>query len=361
MNAATMLNPQLTDTEWPSDGLETLDRCPCCNGSGRQLLHAELGDRIFHCAPGSWSMFRCIDCGSGYLDPRPSEDTIGMAYAEYYTHAASPEPVWLSSSTRAGARLRSWRNGYLNRRFPRLRQGPSSRVGGFLLRLFPYTRIFAERDVRHLPTPGPDSRLLDIGCGDGNFLKIANRLGYTAEGLEFDQQAVDVARTSGLTVHYGSLPQTELLSGSWDVVTLSQVIEHVHDPVASLREMARLLRPGGTLWLATPNVDAPGHARFGPDWRGLEPPRHLAVFSSQALRNCLEQAGFEDIRFRQPGPVSAWFYGASRKIAGEAGRGAVARTGRLAAAWNDLRAMLWPTSGEELIVTARRPGTEISQ
>jgi 2-polyprenyl-3-methyl-5-hydroxy-6-metoxy-1,4-benzoquinol methylase len=361
MNAAAALNPKVTEAAWPSDGLEPLDRCPCCNGFGRQMLHAELGDRIFHCAPGSWSMARCTDCGSGYLDPRPSEDTIGLAYAEYYTHAANPEPVWLSSSTRAGARLPSWRNGYLNRRFPRLGLGPSSRWGAFLFRLFPYTRIFAERDVRHLAAPASDSRLLDIGCGDGNFLKIASRLGYAAEGLEFDRQAVRAARSSGLTVHHGSLPRTGLPSGRWDVVTLSQVIEHVHDPVASLREIARLLRPGGTLWLATPNVDAPGHARFGPHWRGLEPPRHLAIFSSQALRNCLEKVGFDDVRFRPPGPVSAWFYGASRKIAVEAGRGPVARTGRFTAAWNDLRSMLWSTSGEELIVTARRPGEQISQ
>jgi len=62
MNAATMLNPHLTDTEWPSYGLESLERYPCCNGSGQQLLHAELGDRKFHCVAGSWYMVRCADC-----------------------------------------------------------------------------------------------------------------------------------------------------------------------------------------------------------------------------------------------------------------------------------------------------------
>lgn len=299
-------------------------------------------------------MVHCCDCGSAYLDPRPSETTIGLAYAQYYTHVGSSKPVWLSSSTRPGARLPYWRNGYLKRRFPGLRNLRSSRLGGLLFHLFPNTRAFAERDVRHLPAPTPNSRLLDIGCGDGNFLKIANELGYAAEGLEFDAQAVAAARRSGLNVHHGGLPQTGLATGEWDVITLSQVIEHVHDPLASLREMARLLRSDGTLWLATPNVDAPGHTRFGPHWRGLEPPRHLALFSSHALRRCLEQAGFEDIRFRRQGPVSAWFYRASRKIAGADGHATASRGERFAAAWNDLRALLWPTTGEELIVTARR-------
>lgn len=324
-------------------------------------MHVELTDRIFHCAPGAWSMYRCTHCGCSYLDPRPSPDSIGLAYAAYYTHTTQRDPVWLSSATLTGRRLPAWRNSYLKQRFPGLDVPASSPWLARLFSLSPYSRHFAERDVRHLDAPPPDSRLLDIGCGDGNFLKIATRLGYTAEGLEFDQQAVTTARACGLSIHHGGLPQTGLAAAHWDVVTLSQVIEHVHDPLAALREIARLLRPGGMLWLATPNVDAPGHSRFGPDWRGLEPPRHLVLFSSGALRDSLVKAGFEAIRFRPPGPVSAWFYAASRQIAAAAGRWPAQRSDRLAAAWHDLRTLLDPTCGEELIVTARRPGGSNSQ
>jgi SAM-dependent methyltransferase len=84
--------------------------------------------------------------------------------------------------------------------------------------------------------------------------------------------------------------------GGYDVITLSHVIEHVHDPSALLRAIYRMLRPGGLLWLETPNLDSLGHARFGRNWRGLEPPRHLLLFSVDSLKFALAQAGFTRLR-----------------------------------------------------------------
>jgi SAM-dependent methyltransferase len=249
------------------------------------------------------------------------------------------------------------RNAYLNQRFPGLGLQPSAKWGAHLAALFPYTRAFAERDVRHMPAPQTGARLLDIGCGDGNFLRIATRLGYRAEGIEFDERAVAAARGQGLNVHHGGLPDTGLASASFDAVSLSQVIEHVHDPMAALRETARLLRPGGMLWVATPNVDAAGHRQFGPHWRGLEPPRHLVLFSAIALRRALAEAGFRDVRLMPAGPVTAWFFEASTKVA----RGLepsvpvhLSAGASLRAHWTDFQAYLHPELGEELIIVGKR-------
>ena len=342
---------------WPETGLETLGVCPVCGAGDRQAVHERLEDRIFHCAPGQWTLWRCEACGCGYLDPRPTVGTIGLAYAAYYTHEA-PDDVFLSSATRIGRRLPALRNAYLNARFPALGLKPTLPWLGAWLKLFPETLDLAERDVRHLPAPAENARLMDIGCGSGAFVKRARAMGYQAEGLEFDQSAVNSALAAGLPVHNGALPDTGLEADTYQVVTLSQVIEHVHDPLASFAEIHRILRPGGAFWLATPNMNAAGHQEFGPDWRGLEPPRHLVLFSAAGLEQALTRAGFTDIRFMPPGPVSEWFYRASERVRGRLPEDQpVSLSAELqqAAAREDRQSHRDPRVGEELVVLARKP------
>lgn len=341
---------------WPDSGRESLGNCPVCGGGERQVVHDDLEDRIFHCAPGQWSLWRCQHCGCGYLDPRPTPDTIGLAYADYYTHE-TPEEVLLSSGTRIGYRLPVLRNAYLNARFPSLGLKPSLTSLKGMLRFFPETLELAERDVRHLPAAKAGARLVDIGCGSGAFVRRAIAMGFQAEGLEFDENAVAAACQAGLPVRSGALPVTGLAAGSYEVVTLSQVIEHLHDPTAGLTEIHRLLAPGGWLWLATPNMDAPGHREYGADWRGLEPPRHLVLFSPEGLAAALARAGFTHMRFMPPGRISEWFYRSSERIRQRATpEDAVTLTPRLARAAQeeDRRVRRDPRAGEELVVLARK-------
>jgi len=354
-----MENTPPTLQEWPAEGLETLFACPVCGGTERSVAHPELSDRIFFCAPGLWTLHRCGQCRSGYLSPRPTPESIGLAYAEYYTHGLSEEEIFLSSSTWLGRRLPALRNGYLNQRFPHLGLAPSLKLGANLLPWCKSTHVLAERDVRHLPAPAAGAKLLDIGSGGGEFVRRAIKLGYAAEGLEFDAQAVAAGLAQGLPILHGGLPDTGLPDSSYDVISLSQVIEHLHDPLAALAEIHRLLKPGGFFWLATPNMDAPGHAQFGPDWRGLEPPRHLVLFSAQALSFALQRAGFSEIAFKSPGAVSEWFFNASYRISQNAKPGvvmdlppALKRQARAV----DRLTMNDPVSGEELIVVARKAG-----
>lgn len=345
------------ERDWPTEGLEARDSCPVCGSAERERVHPELRDRIFFCAPGRWQLHRCSACGAGYLDPRPTPETIGLAYAAYYTHAAPADNSFLSSCTFVGGRFPALRNAYLNRRFPAFGLSPALPAGAGLLELCPATRILAERDVRHLPTPAPGARLVDIGCGSGAFVKRAQALGYAAEGLEFDANAVRAAREAGLNVREGSLPDTGLPDETYDAATLSQVIEHVHDPLAALRDIRRILKPGGVLWVATPNMNAAGHARYGADWRGLEPPRHLVLFSPEALRLALEKAGFTDIRFQPPGDTAVWFFEASRRVAQGVPPGtpvSLSAAERAEARRVDSLARRDPHVGEELVVVGRR-------
>ena len=297
--------------DWPRDELESVPRCPVCAESRRTVLHRGLSDRVFFCAPGVWTLHRCLDCGTAYLDPRPNTDSIGRAYARYYTHSAPADGLAVPALRRRRRRL-ELRNGYLNAKFGYDLQ-PCDPAGE--RRLSPRRRIQADRVVRHLPKPAGPGRLLDLGCGNGAFLLQMRAAGWEVEGIEPDPESVASARAAGLNVRQGVLQPDSYPPEYFDALTLSHVIEHLHDPPDTLRLCHRILKPGGRLWVATPNLASLGHARFGADWFALDPPRHLAIFTPASLRLAMRRAGFEPDAKLIPSLDARWLYFASTHVA----------------------------------------------
>ncbi|GIG57626.1 hypothetical protein Lfu02_19980 [Longispora fulva] len=297
---------------WPAGGLESVPHCPICGDSARETVHLELSDRIFFCAPGTWNLYRCTGCATGYLDPRPTEDTISLAYDSYYTHAAAAK-VDVDQLSLARKVRRSLANGYRNHQFG-TQDLPANPLGVLSAKLLAKQRATMDTESRHIPKPTPGARLLDIGCGDGNFLEFARRAGWTVVGVDFDEKAVEAARSRGLDIRHGGV---EVLDPAerFDGITLSHVIEHVHDPVALLAACRRMLNPGGWIWLETPNLDALGHQRYGADWRGLEPPRHLVLFTPASLKQALAKAGFVDAEIQRAALSTGFTFSASEAIA----------------------------------------------
>ncbi len=295
-------------------------------------------------------MVRCDRCRAAYLDPRPAPAAIGAAYARYFPRAQAAEASEPASGWREGLR-----NGYLNRGYGYSFQ-PANGLGRFVLPLFPKRRWHAALTIRELPKPARP-RLLDVGFGDASFLRRMQAAGWEVAGLELDPNAVEAARRVGLEAAHGTLEDAVYEPDSFDAITLSHVIEHLHDPVAALEACARLLRPDGVLWLATPNFDSPGHRRFRRDWFGLDPPRHLVLFNRDVLEQALARAGFE-----RP----TWL----RSYRGElvvAGSQALAEDRDAATAWTpgtwrlrnlarafDVAAALRPEWGEELVAIVRK-------
>jgi SAM-dependent methyltransferase len=214
------------------------------------LLHADIVDEKSHVAPGRSTMWRCVACSSAYLDPRLTPDQIGLAYRSYYTHDG-------------------------------LGHEEISRLAALM-----FTTL-ANRDGA--------KTLADVGSGTGSLVLRAAQLGWKAEGLEPDEAAVAVARSRGAVTTRGTAEA--LRDSAYDVVTMNHVIEHVHDPVAALADCRRSLRPGGSLWLATPNIGSLGYTLFGSAWYGLDAPRHLTVFS-EPVNGALTAAGFARLDWR---------------------------------------------------------------
>jgi ubiquinone/menaquinone biosynthesis C-methylase UbiE len=139
--------------------------------------------------------------------------------------------------------------------------------------------------------------LLDIGCGSGGFLRALSLGGaWRGVGMDIHPAALDIARSQGVRVWCGEASAVGLPSASFEVVTMWEVIEHVPAPRQALSEVRRVLKPGGSLLLGTPN-SAGWQARcWGEHWIGWDVPRHLQVFSFQTLRRALEEAGFVVVR-----------------------------------------------------------------
>jgi SAM-dependent methyltransferase len=283
-----------TTTELANDGqirTKSQPNCILCEDKGRPVYSGQK-DRLFGVG-GSWDLKICSNrkCGLFWLDPMPLPEDIGKAYANYYTHSKRNEMERVGFLKRI---YQLMKRGYWASKY-NYQIGPaafSSKILGKLLYLFPLRRSEVEADVRHLEAV-PQGRLLDVGCGSGEWLATMRELGWQVEGVDFDENAIRVAKQSKLPVHHGSLEQQNFPNESFDAVVLNHVIEHVLNPIDTLAECARILKRGGKLVLFTPNSSSLSHQLFKQNWRGLEPPRHLHIFSMQSMHLLLERAGFK--------------------------------------------------------------------
>jgi SAM-dependent methyltransferase len=219
----------------------------------------------------------------------PLEEDIGKAYLSYYTHYDDVRrPDNLASRIYGHVRSRYVATKYGYRTSDNSRW---NRILGSVAYLNPIRRTSFDGSVFWL-NANPNGRLLEVGCGSGAMLKSMEGLGWRVEGVDFDPLAVDEAGKKSLLVHVGTLKAQEFSENSFDAIVMSHVIEHVHDPIDLLRGCHRILKPGGFLVVITPNAASWGHRIYGADWRGLEPPRHLHIFTLPSLSLVSTRAGF---------------------------------------------------------------------
>lgn len=301
------------NTPWRPSGLESVSCCPVCGTNDNDILLEGIIDNIFNVAPGKWAYFQCKECFCAYLNPRPTQESVHLAYKSYYTHESSPlvtDPEFLNviSKFRRGVA-----NGYVNLRFG-TDYKPEIKVGYMIMKLLPWQREKLDIRFRWLPKPVEGQTLLDIGCGNGDFLVKARDAGWEAIGVDFDSAAVEAARKKDLQVYVGSIEIFDGKSEVFDAITLNHVIEHFSDPVSIMASVGRLLKPGGQLFITTPNIQSRGFRLFAHNWRGFEAPRHYTIFSTMGMRQLLHTCGFENVRFKKRSTDNRWMFLISQRL-----------------------------------------------
>lgn len=152
-----------------------------------------------------------------------------------------------------------------------------------------------------------DGRALDIGCGTGGLLQALRDHGWAVDGIELNAKAARVAIERGLPVLGCSVDDAPYETAMFDFVHMSHVIEHLPDPVGSLARVVEWLKPGGLLYIETPNVSSVDRRLAGPHWFDWEVPRHLVFFSPSTLEAALAKVGITDVDLStEPFHTFAW-------------------------------------------------------
>ncbi len=267
--------------------------CPICSKPG-SLLYKDLEDYLFN-APGKWNLKQCAnpECGLCWLDPVTIESDLQYLYKNYYTHAENHSHLGFQAKARS----------FLLSCYEFAKLMPSSVLG----------LTQARRQILHMFLEDlPTGQVLDVGCGSGEFLHRMHQLGWSVTGVDFGGAAIANAKAKyGFELLHSDLIGAHFQDNSFDAITMHHVIEHVPEPVALLSEAKRVLKPGGRLVVTTPNIQSVGHSLFQDCWRGLEPPRHLQIFSLNSLGNCARQAFFKKVEMKSSAANADAVIGAS--------------------------------------------------
>ncbi|WP_425398138.1 methyltransferase domain-containing protein [Aeoliella sp.] len=233
----------------------SLNECPVCRSS--QLLPSF--DTSIDALGNVWHLDTCGNCTLTFVNPRPDWSELAPYYSDAYapyskTHSASSidsESTVLAEARQSGA-------------------------------------------LRHAPvTQG--TRLLDIGCGGGYFMRLATKLGALVEGIEPNEFAAQQARSDGTAVFTGTLQDYVKQSNGkrFDVVTMNHVLEHTPDPVEELRAVSDLLEKNGACVIAVPNSEHWASKYLKDRWHSADIPRHLVHFTRRSLETTVKNAGLQ--------------------------------------------------------------------
>ena len=172
------------------------------------------------------------------------------------------------------------------------------------------------RRARGAARLGPGAAVLDVGCGRPTFLEALTRVtGAHGTGIDLSDGgwSADPARwaAAGLDLRVATVAEG-LPPGPFDLVTMWHALEHDYDPLATLRRLREVTRPGGTLLVEVPNYDSLTRRLHGAGWAGLHTPRHSALYTPETLRGMLERGGWQVIRVDPWGtldPYVLWWLG----------------------------------------------------
>lgn len=228
--------------------------CPIC---------ATLRSPVYRYEKNGFPIFSCTRCGVFFVFPQPTSDQIRKIYSENYFDRGN-----------------KYKSAVENTDNPNYR---NDQIKVALLQKFT-----------------PTGTVLDIGCALGGFLQVAQEAGYNVSGIEISKSAVHhIQKNKNLDVICGELISAGLPDGKYDIVTMWDVIEHLSDPISYIKEIQRILKPGGILALTTGDIRAVWPRLAKRHWQLMTPPQHLFFFHPQVIKSLLAQNNFslKDVRY----------------------------------------------------------------
>lgn len=265
--------------------------CPVCATSGI-TVYTDTTDRLFGVA-GTWDLSACSnkECGTHWVNPAPDQHELQRLYDTYSTHGTPPQINNESNSV-----LSKIRGAILSQdlNYPNAELSTGKFFYNLLSYLHPAWRDTQLANSFYMPAKS-NGLLLDVGCGNGSSMLTMQARGWRVIGIDFDETAVAQAKNNNLDAVVSDLFSAKYSDNQFDAIMMNHVIEHVPDPQEFIKECLRILKPGGTLVALTPNITSKGHLEFKADWRGLEIPRHLQIFSPLSLTILADKAGFKKI------------------------------------------------------------------
>lgn len=226
--------------------------CPWC-GSQKAQIQLWLKDEFL--TKEDFLIYECQNCGLNFTDPRPSQENIAKYYKseDYYSHQEN-------------------KKGFIPRLYERIKKRNLKRK-----------YIIAAEGI----TKG---RVLDIGCGVGDFLHTMETMGWKGTGIEPSEEAKAIARNRVQANLLNTNEINDLEDESYDLITLWHVLEHVHDLKEETQQLQRLLKKGGRLVLALPNYKSYDARYYKAQWAAYDVPRHLYHFSKTSIEKLFKNS-----------------------------------------------------------------------
>jgi 2-polyprenyl-3-methyl-5-hydroxy-6-metoxy-1,4-benzoquinol methylase len=216
--------------------------------------------------PGEFTVLRCVACGLQRTSPRPTPETIGLYYPDDYGPYKGTRVV----------------NGGVT-------------VSSQKARLIEIAKRIFDTKALTLPS-GPPGRLLEIGCASGSYLHNMAQRGWLVEGIEFSATAAQSARALGYKVDTGALERVEKPANSYDLIVGWMVLEHLHQPVESLRKLAGWARRDAMLVVSVPNAGSKAVGAFGRHWHDYHLPNHLFHYDTSTIAKVMAAGGWQVVR-----------------------------------------------------------------
>ena len=251
------MGDKIVSRETNDVNMENLSSCPVC---GNKNFRPFLETNDFFLTKENFTIVQCNECELKFVNPRPDENEISRYYEspDYVSHGGKKDLLNFV--------YRTIRKSSIKKKFALIKEYALNK------------------------------KILDIGCGTGEFLHYCNKMGFDVKGIEPGDKPRTFAQKQYKLDVYNEAFLEQLVNPEFDIITMWHVLEHVHLLHERIRKIAEILKPDGTIIIAVPNSDSWDAKYYGKFWAAYDLPRHLYHFSKSSIKIAFENHGLEIVK-----------------------------------------------------------------